>query len=186
MKKEMFIFLFVFMTLMTGCRFGTHDTWQEAVYDNVKQVDKILHKEEVDGYTVVLYEFTPERGHEELPKNLKTIGLSFLSGSNKEGWIHDQSRWMHYENDDLMMVSERLNKTDNKGKEVVNFIVNYGEIRNPKAEHAELLLRYRGEAAYEEVPMIQGIRGRYYFKIGDYYKVRLLNEKKEVIHNQGG
>jgi hypothetical protein len=67
-KKEMFIFLIVFMVLLTGCRFGAHDTWQEAIYDNVKQVGNILHKEEVDGYTVVLYEFTPKRGDEELPK----------------------------------------------------------------------------------------------------------------------
>lgn len=174
------------MMLLTGCRYGDHDTWQEAIYDNVKQVDNILHKEEVEGYTVVLYEFTPERGNEELPKNLKTIGISFLSGSNDEGWRHERSGWMHYENDDLMMVSERFNRTDDKGNEVVNFIVNYGEVRNPKAEHVELLLRYRGEAAYEEVPMIKGNRGRYYFKIGNYYKVRLLNERKEVIHSQGG
>lgn len=86
-KKEMFIFLFVSMLLLTGCRFGSHDTWQEAIYDNGKQVDNILHKEEVEGYTVVLYEFTPERNDDELQKNLKTVGISFLSGSNEEGWL---------------------------------------------------------------------------------------------------
>jgi hypothetical protein len=180
------VMLLISITLLTGCDYGEHDTWQEAIYENENQVHNILLKEEIEGYTVVVYEFTPESNADDLPKNLQTIGISFLSGSNKEGWRHEQSRWMYYENEDLMMGSERFNKTDDQGNDLVTFYVSYGEVRNPKAKHVELLLRNRGEADYEEVKMLNGKGGRYYFKIGDYYKVRLLNGKKEVIHSQGG
>jgi hypothetical protein len=186
MRLRVVVIILFLSLVFTGC--STYNSLEKALEDNVPNVQEIIHTEKADNYTVVLFKTKPDKKDALPVHNFTTIAVAYLKGNNQQGWeFVEYPGWTHYENEDFMMLGERFTRDNEQGNTITEIYTSFGEIRNPQVARVQLLKRYQGEADYKDTKIIETPSGgRFYFEIGDYYKVRVLDEKENVIHTQGG
>ncbi|AYA75983.1 hypothetical protein DOE78_11335 [Bacillus sp. Y1] len=192
MKKLLIVGLVILAAIGLGSwvltsdfEFGKFDDFEEALQKGIpNQINQIVHKENYDGVTIVMYTTFPDQM--ELPfTDYEALAVAFFIGSDKEGWESiGQHGWSHYENDNMTLYSEALRDYDHKGNTLHNFYVVFGEINNPNIVKVET--KTHEEETFEEAKIITSNGLRYYFQIGREMIVRGLSGSGEVLDRQGG
>ncbi|WP_066050830.1 hypothetical protein [Robertmurraya korlensis] len=192
MRKGFFVCLVILAAiglsrwaLASDWEFGTFDDFEEALQKGIPhQVNHIVHKENYDGVTIVMYTTFPDQ--EELPlADYEALAVAFFKGNDKEGWESiGQHGWSHYENENMTLYSEALRDYDHKGNTLHDFYVVFGEINNPNIVTVET--KTHEEETFEEAKIISSNGLRYYFQIGREMIVRGLSGNGEVLDRQGG
>jgi hypothetical protein len=171
--------------LTSDFEFGKFDDFEEALQKGIpNQINQIVHKENYDGVTIVMYTTFPDQM--ELPfADYEALAVAFFKGSDKEGWESiGQHGWSHYENYNMTLYSEALRDYDHQGNTLHDFYVVFGEINNPNIVTVET--KTHEEETFEEAKIISSNGLRYYFQIGREMIVRGLSGSGEVLDRQGG
>jgi len=131
---------------------GRYDNFQEAIEKGIPyKVNDIIHTEKYDNVTIVMYTTTPNK--EEFPSNYEALALAFFEGSDEEGWENiGPNGWTHYENDNMTVYMESLRQYENKGNELHDFHVVFGEVNNP--EIVEVETKTKEEKTFEKAEII--------------------------------
>lgn len=192
MKKLLFVGLVILAAiglrswaLTSDFEFGKFDDFEEALQKGIPhQINQIVHKENYDGVTIVMYTTFPDLVELSFP-GYEALAVAFFEGSDKEGWESiGQHGWSHYENDNMTLYSEALRDYDHKGNTLHDFYVVFGEINNPNIVTVET--KTHEEETFEEAKIITSNGLRYYFQIGREMIVRGLSGSGEVLDRQGG
>lgn len=192
MKKLLFVGLVILAAiglrswaLTSDIEFGKFDDFEEALQKGIPhQINQIVHKENYDDVTIVMYTTFPDLVELPIP-GYEALAVAFFKGSDKEGWESiGQHGWSHYENDNMTLYSEALRDYDHKGNTLHDFYVVFGEINNPNIVTVET--KTHEEETFEEAKIITSNGLRYYFQIGREMIVRGLSGNGEVIIRQGG
>lgn len=189
-KKRIVVALFltaaVFLwAALFDWEFGKYDSLEEAVEKGIPyKVKDVVHTQNVDGVTVVMYTTEPDR--EVLPyANYDALAVAFFEGNDENGWVNiGPNGWNHYENDNMTVYVEILRDHDSEGNLKHHLPVVYGEINNAVITKVET--KSKQETEFEAAEMITYKGKRYYFQVGDEFIVRGLSKEGEVIDRQGG
>ncbi|WP_142383756.1 hypothetical protein [Peribacillus deserti] len=106
------------MFWLSDFEFGKYDNLREAIQKGIPYpAIKLVHTEEYDGVTIVMYTAKPEE--EELPfANYTPLAIAFFRGNDEEGWSNiGHNGWTHYENDNMHVYHEYLQEHDEKGND---------------------------------------------------------------------
>lgn len=192
MKKLLYVGLVILAAiglrswaLTSDFEFGKFDDFEEALQKGVPHhINQIVHKENYDDVTIVMYTTFPDLVQPSFP-GYEALAVAFFKGNDKEGWESiGQHGWSHYENDNMTLYSEALRDYDHKGNTLHDFYVVFGEINNPNIVTVET--KTHEEETFEEAKIISSDGLRYYFQIGREMIVRGLSGNGEVIIRQGG
>ncbi|WP_088102857.1 hypothetical protein [Halalkalibacter urbisdiaboli] len=189
MKKIVIISLLAIITtswiIFSDFEFGKYDSFEEVVEKGIPyKVKDVLHTENIDGITVVMY--TTEPNQDAFPSmNTEALTVAFLEGNDNEGWENiGPNGWSHYDNNNMTVNYENVRKYDNKGNLLKYIPVTFGEIKNASIRRVET--KEKNSENFNEVAIIEHNHKRYYFDIGFHKIVRGLSEEGEVIDRQGG
>ena len=177
----------IYWVVFSDLEIGKYDDFQEAIEKGIPyNVNDIIHTEQYDNVTIVMYTTTPNK--EDFPfAEWEALAVGFFTGNEEGGWENiGHHRWTHYENDNMTVYRESLREYDNKGNELHDFYVVFGEVNNP--EIVEVETKTKEEKTFEETEIIQhkGKSKRYFFKVGSESNVRGLSESGDIIDRQGG
>jgi hypothetical protein len=175
----------VISVIFSDFEIGKYDDFQEAIEKGIPyRVNDIIHTEQYDNVTIVLYTTDPNK--EDFPfAEWEALAVAFFTGNEEEGWENIGNHgWKHYENDNMTIYVEPLRDYDRQGNRIHEFYVVYGEINNP--EIAIIETKSKEEESFEETDIIVHQGKRYYLKFGRETVVRGLSKSGDVIDRQGG
>lgn len=170
---------------LSGFELGKYDSFQEVLEKGVPyKVKEIIHTQNVDGITVVMYTTEPDR--KKFPSaDYDALTVVFLEGNDHDGWEEiGPNHWEHYENDNMTVYSSHLHNHDRQGNANHQFYVVFGEINNPQI--AKIETKTKEEDQFDAATILAHEGNRYYFQVARGDIVRGLSRDGKVIDRQGG
>ncbi|MFX3673524.1 MAG: hypothetical protein ACE3JQ_03615 [Paenisporosarcina sp.] len=178
--KKLFLLL-IFLFLLSGCKYDTLDQAFEKQADY--EVKEVVANVEVENVVAILYLTEPNA--EDFPNiHEDVVAIEFYK--NDDGWEKVvNGTWSHYENDNLILHSERYLETYANGKKDKITRITFGEINNEEITKIEV--SKDGEHFVPaEIVNNTHLPKRYFYQIGEYPIVRGLSKTGEVIDRQVG
>jgi hypothetical protein len=161
--------------LLIGCN-NKYSTLNEAMQHAIPyEIKEVIHIENLDKGSLIVFLTSPES------YGFDALGTVYFKGSNQKGWVMDEGSlsWEHIDNKDMTVHYRNFITEDHNSP----IYVTYGEINNKNINKIDVADKENQE--FEEIPIIEGNTGRYYFSKGYHLKVRGIGENNKIISEQG-
>lgn len=171
--------------IFSDVEWGKYDSFEEVLEKGIPyKVKNVIHTQNVDGVTVVMYTTEPDR--ERFPfADFDALAVAFLKGNDEDGWENiGPNGWEHYEHDNMTVYTKGVHSYDRQENVRHEFYVVFGEINN--SEITKIETKTKQEETFEPATIIMNEGKRYYFQVGPEDNVRGLSKDGKVIDRQGG
>ncbi|WP_044642617.1 hypothetical protein [Risungbinella massiliensis] len=178
-KLSCLVILLIMGSLLGGCK---ANNLNEAIRKELPEVQKVIHTEQINGYTVVM--FLTKSDKEKFPfSDFNALAVSLFKGNDTDGWVLEKYKgWAHNENKNITVYRERFTIEKSDGHVIAVIPIIFGEINNANISSVEVAGENGG---FTNAQIFQSNYGRFYFKIGNFTTVKCLSKEGEVVCQQG-